>query len=520
MGLERPSASQRLLRNAAANWGGFTVQMAVAFVMAPLLVHGLGDRRYGIWALIESILAYLTLFDLGVAAAVVRYVARFQAVRDQDSLNRVFSTAVCFFAAAGVVVLLIVVVLACLGTHVLPLPEDLSGEAQLLLLLLGFNLAVGLPLGTLPAILDGLGQYPVKTAVRTGLLLVRLPVVLLVLRHGGGLAALGWAITGCNLIEHVALAGAVCWCLPELRFSVKLVNRNTLRLIRGYSVDAFLAMLAGRISYQTDALVIGAFLAPQHITLFAVAARLVECAKNALRACTTVLTPAVSSLEAQGDLAAIRRLLLVGMRYVLWAILPWQVGLLILGKPFLQLWIGPRLAEGSYPVLIVLTLPLGLALAQSVAARILYGMGRLRWLARMVLIEAAINLTLSLALVRPFGIVGVAWGTALPSIIVNSFLVAYTVRLLEIPWADFCRTTIIKPVLASALLVLFWLGISSRFEPDRWLSLLGLVTMGLAGYAMLVVLSEPATRQALTPFFRKLTPHWETRLDCRRSGTV
>src|SRR5438132_9906968 len=87
------AASRRaLLVNAAASWLGFAAQVAVTFFLSPILIHGLGDRRYGIWALVDSVLAYLTLFDLGVAAAVVRYVARFEAARDRQELNRVFNT--------------------------------------------------------------------------------------------------------------------------------------------------------------------------------------------------------------------------------------------------------------------------------------------------------------------------------------------------------------------------------------------------------------------------------------------
>src|SRR5260370_18810859 len=96
--------NRRIVVNAIANWVGFAAQLVVAFFMSPLLVHGLGAPRYGIWSLVESILAYLMLFDLGVAASVVCYIARFEANADQDRLNRIFSTSVCIFSAAGLTV--------------------------------------------------------------------------------------------------------------------------------------------------------------------------------------------------------------------------------------------------------------------------------------------------------------------------------------------------------------------------------------------------------------------------------
>ena len=60
------AASRRaLLVNAAASWLGFAAQVVATFFLSPVLIHGLGDRRYGIWALVDSVLAYLMLFDLG-----------------------------------------------------------------------------------------------------------------------------------------------------------------------------------------------------------------------------------------------------------------------------------------------------------------------------------------------------------------------------------------------------------------------------------------------------------------------
>src|SRR5947209_18160540 len=99
------AAKPRILVNAAVSWLGFAVQLVIAFFLAPILVHGLGDERNGIWSLVESILAYLMLFDLGVASSVVRYVARFETTRDWDKLNRIFSTSILIFGAAGALTL-------------------------------------------------------------------------------------------------------------------------------------------------------------------------------------------------------------------------------------------------------------------------------------------------------------------------------------------------------------------------------------------------------------------------------
>jgi O-antigen/teichoic acid export membrane protein len=491
------SGKRNLLVNAAANWLGFAAQMAVAFVLSPLFVHGLGAARYGIWSLVESILAYLGMFDLGVAASVVRYVARFEAVHDHDRLNRIVSTSVCIFAVCGVLALAIALTIAFPLAVFLNIPADLVVEARWMLVLLGINLAIGLPLNVFSCVLDGLGRYPAKSALRTGSLVLRLPVFLLVLNNNGGLIGLACAITACNLVEYLSLAVAAHHFLAGLHFSMRFVDRETFRMIRGYSLHAFLAMLAGRMSFQTDALVIGAFLGPEWIAYFMIGSRLVEYAKNSLRAVTTVLTPAVSSLEARGDHAGIRAVLINSTRYVLWIILPIQAGLLLLGKPFLALWMGPDYARLSYPTLAILAVPLGLALSQSVSARILYGTGRLRWFARLVLAEAVANVLLSILLVRPYGIEGDAVGTAIPNVLSNLLVAAYVCRLLEVSFARYLWLAMLKPVCVASLLAAGWVAVVLTNPPTTWLGLLLTGAAGLAFYAPIAFLVEYGPRKSL-----------------------
>ncbi len=479
-----------LLINAVANGLGFAAQLALAFFLAPFLVHALGDRRNGIWSLVESILGYLMLFDMGVAASVVRYVARFEATRDQQSLNRVFSTSVCIFAAAGACVLALAGGLAWFGMGLFRVPADLVGEGRWMLALLGFNLAVGLPLGAFPSVLEGLGRYPAKTLLRTAVQLARAVLYVIVLRRGGGLVALAWVITACNLVEHAGMAALAFAYLPGLRFSPRLVDRATFRAIRGYSTDALLAMVAGRISFQTDAVVISFFLGPQFITFFGIAAKLVEQAKNSLRSVTTVLTPAFSAWEARGRDDAIRRTFLDGTRWVLWLILPVQAGLLVLGRPFLVLWMGPRYAEQSYPTLVILAVPLGLALAESIGGRLLYGVGRLRWFARLVLAEAVANLLLSVVLARPLGIEGVALGTALPNVVAALAVSVYVCRALGVGLGAYFREAFLAPVLLSAALAAGWLAAGRWCEPADWPRLIGTGAAGLAAYLAVAGLLE------------------------------
>jgi len=480
---------RRMALSAFTNWLAFAATLLVAFFISPYLIRTLGASRYGVWVFVESILAYFTLFDLGIAACVVRYVARFHAAGSQVELNKLVSSCLALFLGLGLIALALG---AALSPVLIPLLDRTStdaGDTTLFLLLMLGNLAVTLPLSVFPSILDGLERFALKSAVRIVFLVLRTTATIILMEHEPSLLGLGVIFTVGNLAEHLVFAVLCRVRLPDLRISYRLVDRATLQLVRGYSVDAFLAMIAGRVSVQSGAIIIGIFLSAPEITWFAIALRLVEFAKALLRSATTTLTPAISSLEAAGDHAAIGKVLLRATRWVLYLILPVHLGLILFGRPFLTVWLGsPEYAEKCYPALMILSATLSLVVAQSVASRILYGMGRLRLFARMSLVESGINVTLSLLLVRAYGLNGVAWAAMVPNAFFCLFVIGYTCRLLGQPIGEYLGTAWLRPLLAAVLPLAAWMMVS--WEVNTWLTLAAAIALGLLPYVLTVALME------------------------------
>jgi O-antigen/teichoic acid export membrane protein len=496
----RPSRS--LAIGAATNWAAFAATLFVAFFLAPYLIRHLGDARYGVWCVVEAILAYFTLFDLGIAACLVRFVARHHATGEHDELNRMVSACLALFLAAALAVLV-------LGSALVPfvapgLERQLgnTGDVAPFMLLMLANLALSLPLSVFPSILDGLQRFVVKSVIRLVFLGLKVGGIVYAMETTPGLWSLAVVFTLTNLLEHAAMAGLVFRFLPGLRLSHRLVNRATLREVRGYSVDAFLAMLAGRITVQTGAIVVGGFLTAAGAAHYAVAARLVEMAKNLLRSVTVTLTPAVSQREATGDLDGVRRVLLHGTRWVLYLVLPIHLGLLFFGRPFLARWLGSADYAGwCFPVVVILSATLTLGVAQSVAARILYGLGRLKLFARLALVEAGLNLGLSLALVGPLGLVGVAIAVAVPNVLFCLFVISYCCGVLRITPGQYFQASWWKPLGAAVVPAVVWWG-ATPVEPT-WLAIAGGIGLGLVPYAIGVAGLELVPRGAIRRWRRQ-----------------
>jgi O-antigen/teichoic acid export membrane protein len=486
---ESRSANRSLVVGAATNWAAFAATLAVSFFLAPYLIRSLGDARYGVWCVVESILAYFTLFDLGIAACLVRFVARHHATGERDALNRIVSACLGLFVIAAAGVMLLGGVLVPFVGPGLERKLGQPGDVTPFVLLMLANLAVTLPLSVFPTMLDGLQRFGAKSAVRLACLALRVGGIVWVMETQPGLLPLALVYIATNLLEHALMALLSFRFLPGLRLSHRLIDRATLKEVKGYSVDAFLAMLAGRITLQTGAIVVGGFLTVASAAHYALAVRLVEVAKNLLRSATTTLTPAVSEREATGDLDGVRRVLLVATRWVLYLVLPIHLGLVFFGKPFLARWVGGwQYAEWCYPATVILSATLTIGVAQSVASRILYGMGKLRLFARLALAEAVLNLALSLALVVPFGLVGVAVAVALPNVLFCLFVIAYACRTLKVGLGRYLLASWAKPLCAACVPAVAWWFVTPA--DASWVSIGTGIATGLAPYLFAAAVIE------------------------------
>jgi O-antigen/teichoic acid export membrane protein len=480
------ASRSKTLIGAASNWLAFMATLAVAFFLTPLFVRQLGTAKYDVWCVVEAVLTYFTMLDLGVAACLVRVIAGRSAKSTLD-LNRMLSSCLFLFLAAGGVALLVglPVLWGLAGSLEQKLGADQGVWPFMVLMLV--NVALTLPLSVFPAILEGLEAFTTKSIIRIVSLVIRTAGLVWCAQNGGSLVALAVVYTVTLLLEHLAMAIACRIMLPGLQYHWRHIHRDTLRQVRLYSLDAFLAMVASRISLQTGAIVVGLMMPTGQVTFFATAMRLVEYAKGMLRTLTATLSPNVSGLQARGEHTAIATLYLKGTTWALYATLPVQVGLLLFGAPFLARWVGPEFIAGAYPALAILSWTVAPGIAQSVASRILYGTGELKWFARAALLEAAINLVLLLSLIGPLGLSGAAWAVTIPNLLNAVFVVFLTRKLLKVPIRDYLKACV-APLLFSSVLALAWWSYGP-VAPD-YLPMSLVVGVGLAGYALALAVWE------------------------------
>ncbi|WZO98454.1 oligosaccharide flippase family protein [Isosphaeraceae bacterium EP7] len=165
-----------------------------------------------------------------------------------------------------------------------------------------------------------------------------------------------------------------------------------------------------------------------------------------------LVMPAVASLVAARDLAAIERVKYDGTRLLIAMLLP--VGLLawVFAEPFLTLWIGPRFGAEAHlmRLFLVATIPLCL----SVLVQMAIGMGQIKVIALSALVGSLVNLPLSYVLTVRLGVAGVIWGTVLTTLFSNLLVPGlYICRTLDVRFGVLARRTLAPPMVGALCLL-------------------------------------------------------------------
>ena len=459
-----------LFKNVGSSWFALGVNILVGIFISPYLVHHLGDDAFGLWFLVFSITGYYGLFDLGIRSSIVRYVATYSATQNQEELNRLLSTALFTYSGIGALAILITLAGSFYVDSIFRISPQFLHTARWLFLIVGSAVSLGFPMGVFGGVLEGLQRFYLLNFTSIGATVLRAVSIVIAVRHGYGLLAVALITVSMPLLSGLVNATVVLSILP-LRLHLNNVSRDSLRRIATYSSSTFIIIVAARLRFKTDAMVIGTFLSSAAITYFVIGSRLVDYAGEVVSGLAQVFVPMASKSDATGDLAGLRKIFVTGNRASALIIFPMAVILIILGKSVIQVWVGARYIATSYPVLLVLLIPTTLMLAQSASGRVLFGMARHKNLAIITLLEGSANLLLSIFLVTRFGILGDAVGTAIPLLCTTLFfLPRHLCRILNLRIAVYVREAFLLPLLlclpltAVLLLMRHWFFARNYFQ--------------------------------------------------------
>ena len=408
---------KQLSRNVWTSWVGYVVRIVISFLFVPYITSVLGDARYGVWVIVFQTINYFSLLDFGLEKALVRFISKYVGQKASDRISRVLNTTFVLYLVIGSVIILGAWLVSTLLFGYFKISDPaLEAEGRQALIVIGVYMGTRLYLLPFAGSLGGFQRFDIANMLYIVEDIVRTLVMVALLSTGHGLVLLATAILGVSLVRQIV---AIIWSRalhPEVRFSLGDADKSTALELFDYSRVTFGITLGWMVIYNTDSVLLGLMTSAAAAGIFAPAAQMMLYLRNAINVVATPLTTAVSQLEAQGNMEAIRRLYLKGVRYAAYFSFFASVGVMMFGKYFIDLWLVDEFF-GAAEVMRILAIGTAFFIPQIIGNAILYGIDKHRYILRVVLIEAAVKLLLSFWLVPRYGMIGMAYASTVPQML-------------------------------------------------------------------------------------------------------
>jgi O-antigen/teichoic acid export membrane protein len=439
--------------------------IASAIFLFPFIANRVGLADYGIWLLLSAVTLFFLSADFGMGTSAVRYVAAAHARDDGVELGRVVSSSVAFFAVLGVAVSLVLVGLMALLWPSLNIPDPDRDEAIAMLAVVCVgNFLIGLPLNVFRFVLAGVQRYDMANLVALAQVVLRVTLVVAVLLAGAGIVAVAVVESGAFVLASLLALALTRRLVPGLQLSARLVSPALLRSMAPYSLQVFVIGVAALVILQADNLIIGVALPVGMVTLYAAAYRVYQVCRDVTGSLLGPLVPDAAAASVRGQEQRLRSLFLLGTKYANALMLLLVVPALVFAEPLLVLWAGEEFAEAALP-LQILALSLLLNNNHLVALALLMGRGTVGAYARYHAVWALANVAISIALVGPYELEGVALGTALPLLVLEPLYVRTALRELGVPLRAFARDALLAPYGAALAALVPLAAIQSIWSP-------------------------------------------------------
>lgn len=490
-----------MLKNVGSNWALNIVQILVFMVLTRFVVNILGKGTYGVWETVVALAGPLQLLILGVPMASVRYISEFVARGDVQGANRAVSTCLAITALMGLVALVAGAVLFLafeqyVGSERWNLSPAEIVDARIAFGVVVATLAVGFVIRLPYGIYDAHHDFIPRNLVMASGFLVKLALTVLLLSWRVSLTALAAVQLAAMLVEFAVAMAVSRRRHPGIRFSLGSFDRSMVKGVLSFSVFSMLLNMGAILAFRLDALVIGAFRDEEAVMVYGIGNKIFEPFLSLVLAIGMVVMPMATALMARNEVGQLRPIFLKWSKVCTSLVLLLGTYLLVFGPEFLRWWIGGEYDEESGRLLQVLMVSFIVFLpVRGVALPILMGLGKPRRPAIGLLVMGLLNLGLSIALIGPYGLLGVALGTAIPNVLFALFVLATACAELRVGMGEFLGRVVGRAAVGIALPLALLLALKSAAPVEGFWPLfsvgIGFVALFGAVWVLFVYKGDP-----------------------------
>lgn len=389
----------------------------------PMYMKYLGTTDYGINSLVQSIMGYIGMLNLGLGSAMVRYTVRYRAegkFEEEKSLNGMF-------LVIFTVIMFISIVIGAYIYYILPdlfvakfTMEELVKTRKVFVITM-VGTAVSFPVSVFSTNINSREKFLYQKSLQL-LKMIMTPVAGAVLMING---------FGLTAVVAVTVILGVVTNIFDIIYAFKIGMRikfnnfdfEILKDISKYSFYIFLNIIIDRVYWGSDRIIIGKFVGPLAVGVYSIASIFNQIYMNLSTVISGVLFPRINRLVIEKKYKELSDMFIkVGrIQYILLGLI--SSGFIVFGNEFIYLWLGNKGYTEVYKIALWVMIPLTIPLIQNTGIAIVQARNKHQFRSIVYFFIAILNIVTSIILVKNYGAIGCAVATGISFTVGNVIII-------------------------------------------------------------------------------------------------
>ncbi|WP_333655753.1 oligosaccharide flippase family protein [Dissulfurispira sp.] len=471
---------KKIAINTFINVCGKFLSFAIQLFIITYLIKNIGKDSYGIMVLALALVGSANLLEAGFGLSITKYVAECNAKGEEKRLLEIVNTN---FVVTTVLALVFCAVIFIINEFfidkIFTIPYILVNTTKdLIRILILFALIEFWAVGIV-RVAEGFQRFSLIRGIESFKWFLRAVFTVAAIETGYGLVGIGIAYLCSGIINLAVLYLFVFDGISKVKLDLRLCNKESFRLLFGFSIWIFLSKVFAFISYRIDTIVIGIFLPPVNIAYYNIAFKIYEVLNYGFSLISSTLVPVASEMEAAMDRKRLAMLFKKASKYTVMLMYPILIFFFFYSERIIRLWVGSGF-DVSVLLNRLLIISLFFMAVVFSGTVMMVGINKARDLIKYNAIASVVNLIISVILVREIGVYGVVLGT-----LAGTFIVAagYFYRMMyefNFSSLSFLSDIVLKPALLT--IVLFGIFMITQ---NIYISILGIAIYFLTAFAFM-----------------------------------
>lgn len=417
------------------------LQVIIGFLYVPILLHYIGKSEYGLYQLMGSLIAYFSVMDFGLSAAVIRFYAKYRALKDKVGMENILAISMRGYGAVTVLALAVGGICYALLDRIFAgsMTATEIAESKDIFLLLLLNIVVTLSTMVFRSVINAQERFLFLKGMETVQLVMQpILVVLVLMQHPSA-----FSVAAVQTVLNIILSGVrVFYCFHDLHITIRFHywNHELFTAFRKLALSVFAVSLIDQVFWKTNQIILGIISGTNAVAVYSIASLIYMNYMALSVAISGVYLPHVTGMVAKKEpVEKLSELFIQIGRWQYYLLALVATGFIIFGRQFISLWAGPGF-EDSYIITILIILPFTVDLIQNIGLAIMQAMNRYDFRARIYFLTGVMNLILAIPLGIKYGGIGCAVATGISMIVGNGFIMNwYYAKEIHLAIASFWR---------------------------------------------------------------------------------